>query len=50
MNIFFKKLFCKHDYKVYYKTLGNQFLHEDIWYYDDYQIKKCIKCGKEKEL
>jgi hypothetical protein len=41
---FFKRLFCKHNYKWYYKTIGNDILHENRWYYDDYEVGVCTKC------
>jgi len=50
MKLFFKQLFCKHSFIRYYQSIGNRFLHLNIWYYDDYQIDKCSKCGKEKPV
>lgn len=33
---------------MFYQSIGNQFLHKNIWYYDDWKVNKCDKCGKEK--
>jgi hypothetical protein len=50
MKKIIKQLFCKHNFIRYYQSIGNQFLHKNIWYYDDWEIDRCSKCGKEKSV
>lgn len=50
MKNFLKQLFCKHKFVRFYQSIGNNILHEKIWYYDDWQVDKCNKCGKQKNI
>lgn len=45
---FIKQFFCKHIFNTYWESAGVKFFHVDQWYYDDWQVKSCEKCGKEK--
>lgn len=46
---FFKKLFCKHFYMSYHTNDGVTLTNYQK-YYDDWLVKKCIKCGKILEV
>lgn len=47
---FIKQLFCKHVFVRYWQTSGNAFYHKTQWYYDDWQVDYCSKCGKGKTV
>lgn len=49
--MFFKKLFCNHNYKLIAKRTSNYtsdyILFSDLGFYDDY-LYECTKCTKRK--
>lgn len=49
MKRFLKQLFCKHFYIGYYTNDGVT-LSNYQKYYDDWHVKKCIKCSKILEV
>lgn len=50
MKKIIKQLFCKHIFTRYWQTAGNLFYHTKQWYYDDWEVDYCKKCGKEKSV
>ena len=50
MKKFIKRMLCKHFFTRYWQSAGSGSLHTNQWYYDDWEVDICEKCGKQKSV